>query len=113
MIAYTSGRKRGFNAICQGITRRLYPGGNRRMQTLPVFAEILFHRKCLTTRYIVHECFHAALMYGRRLGYKMSALDDYQRNGVSLGDVEERLAYAHDQMCSTLVTRLYKLKLIV
>ena len=108
MLRYANGPKH-FDAISRGITVRVYKKDGRQW-TRPVFVEILFNRHRMRTRHIVHEFFHASMAYGRRIHLKFKELNPSNRSDVS--DVEEHLAYAHDQMVTQFVDRAYKRGLI-
>ncbi len=71
------------------------------MHTRPMFAEVNLYRAALTMRIVTHELFHATIQYGRRIGFDFSRLDAND----SINAEEERLTYAHGELCRQFMVR--------
>lgn len=72
------------------------------MRTLPLFAEVhLFRGDGLSMRIVTHELFHATMAYGRRIRFDFRRLDADD----SVNDDEERLTYAHGDLCRQFMMR--------
>lgn len=72
-----------------------------RWRTLPMFAEVNLCRERMGTEIVTHEFLHAAIAWGRRVGFDFTRLDAED----SVNDDEERLCYAHGWLCRTFVER--------
>ena len=109
-----------YQAVSQAIItqiRRKRRGVVRVLRTRPVFAELLFYERGISLGTVAHECFHVALMYGRRMRLDLNDLaiqDEFaaRKPGVWTKarsyDVEERLAEVQDTLTHELVVALRK-----
>ena len=75
--------------------------GKARARTKPICAVVNLHRDLLTMGVVTHELFHATMAWGRRIGFNFSRLgaDD------AVNDDEERLTYAHSELCRKFMVR--------
>lgn len=100
-LGQSPAQHRNTGGYCAGFKVRQYPKG-KRMRTLPIFAEVhLFAGDGLAMRIITHELFHATAEFGRRIRFDFRRLDAED----SVNDDEERLAYAHSELCRQFMIR--------
>lgn len=100
-----------FLGLCS--TTRWRQGG----RTLPLMGEVNLFRGELGTSVITHEFFHATLGWARRVGIDMNAVQavgaaaEHPSNPdpKHVAADEERLAYAHGEMCRQFTDRMYRL----
>lgn len=67
----------------------------------PLFAEVHVWRGKLTMAVVTHEMFHAAIAWARRVRFNFSRLHAED----SINDDEERLTYAHSNLCRDFMIR--------
>lgn len=103
------GEGRGAGRTCQGFCSPIhvtdYSKGRARKQ--PIVAEVHLWRDHLSMMVVTHELFHASLAWARRVGFDFGRLDDED----SINRDEERLTYAHSNMCSDFMVRANRAKL--
>lgn len=73
-----------------------------RWRTMPVVADVHFHRKRLSMEVVTHELFHATLAWARRVRFDFSRLSD---GANPINADEERLTYAHGRLCRAFMNR--------
>lgn len=75
----------------------------RRVRRDPCVAEVHFFRARLGSQVVTHELFHATMAYARRVGFRFQRLGE-----EAVNQDEERLAYAHGDMCRAFVDRAHE-----
>lgn len=80
-------------------------GDSRRDRRLPDFASVYVSADAMTMRIVTHELTHAAVAWGRRVGFDFASLvDDPERQG-SVSNGEERFVTVVGTLCSQFMTR--------
>lgn len=102
MRAYGRESYFSFGRDCHGAATQLHLYRNRRCQ--PLFCEVNLVRRHLGTELITHELFHAAIAWGRRVGFDFSRLNAPD----SVNADEERITYVHGRLCRQFVDRAWK-----
>lgn len=110
--------ERNHEASCTGLkVIRIPPNGAQR--TLPLFAEVNFHRGYIGTGCVAHEFTHALFCWAERVKLNLSEITakagSYKRRSKSRSlnadSVEERCCYVLGDMVRQFVLRAHKLGL--
>jgi hypothetical protein len=87
-------------AYCQEILR--WRCGKRSVRRDRCVAEVNFYHARIGTEIVTHEIFHATMAWARRVGFTFQRLGE-----KAVNQDEERLAYAHGDMCRAFVDRAH------
>jgi hypothetical protein len=92
-------------ATCTGFDVYKIPKGGGKPRKRPLVCQINLHRERLTMRVVTHELMHATIQWAR---YRKLLTPSLAAGDM---DLEERICYAHGDICSQFTDRAYKAKL--